>query len=408
MKTSNKDMAVTFSYSLWRRHCFGPLVGVFGRLGITSTQTSKTPVFLFPRKAAALEIRTDRGGLSLINVHGPQAGCSPWAARMAFWADIQTYATARSLGGWQPVVIAGDTNIYMDSTTNAATEHFRAGWEAGGFRRAMAGGVEDMNPMLQPSPHRVDTFLVNEPLLLWSLRESVWVRGMAHPQVIGSDDLPVRRPCRASSTRRAMQRCPPPTATQRAASYGTTPRLRSSSASCGRRSPPRRTRPPWRPDWAPLSSMPTGPCPRQLQTRCLNTSTRRIRLTAQGGAPTAVPDAIGPGGRRPPREREAAAGGDPPLRHPGSMRAGGVPGKRGQTWHPLRGSAPTHGGAAGCIAGFRPATQGQLQEELERQTAALEEDVRQLPALLAADRKRAIKDFWRRHTQDIAHRWKAV
>ena len=29
-------------------------------------------------------------------------------------------------------------------------------------------------------------------------------------------------------------------------------------------------------------------------------------------------------------------------------------------------------------------------------------------ARLAADRKRAIKDFWRRHGPDIAQRWKAV
>ena len=58
--------------------------------------------------------------------------------------------------------------------------------------------------------------------------------------------------------------------------------------------------------------------------------------------------------------------------------------------------------------GFRPTTQGQLQEELERQAAALEEDIRQLRALLAADCKRAIKDFWRRHAPDIAQRWKAV
>ena len=64
----------------------------------------------------------------------------------------------------------------------------------------------------------------------------------------------------------------------------------------------------------------------------------------------------------------------------------------------LRGSSP----------GFRPTTQGQLQEELERQAAALEEDIRQLRALLAADRKRATKDFWRRHAPDIAQRWKAV
>ena len=147
---------------------------------------------IVPRKAAALEIRTDGGGLTPINVHGPQAGCSPWAGRAAVWADIQMYATARSLGGRHPVVIAGDTNIYMDTTTNPATEHFRARWEACGFRRARAGGVEDMTPTLHPSRHRVDTFLVNEPLLPWSLRESVWARGMAHPQVVASDHLPVR------------------------------------------------------------------------------------------------------------------------------------------------------------------------------------------------------------------------
>ena len=82
---------------------------------------------IVPGKAAALEIRTDGGGLTLINVHGPQAGCPQWAGRAAFWANIQMYATARSLGGRHPVVIAGDTNVYMDATSNPATEHFPAG-----------------------------------------------------------------------------------------------------------------------------------------------------------------------------------------------------------------------------------------------------------------------------------------
>ena len=90
------------------------------------------------------------------------------------------------------MVIAGDTNIYMDVPTNPATEQFRAGWEACGFRRAAVGGEEDMTPTLHPSRQRVDTFLVNEPLLPWSLREGVWARGMAHPQVVGSNHLPVR------------------------------------------------------------------------------------------------------------------------------------------------------------------------------------------------------------------------
>ena len=62
----------------------------------------------------------------------------------------------------------------------------------------------------------------------------------------------------------------------------------------------------------------------------------------------------------------------------------------------------------GASPGFRPTTQGQLQEELERQAAALKEDIRQLRALLAADRKRAMKDFWLCNAPDIAQRWKAM
>ena len=120
-----------------------------------------------PGKAAALEIRTDKGRLNLINVHGPQAGCSPWAGRAAFWADIQMYATARSLGGRHPMVIAGITNIYRDASTNLVTEHFPAGWGAYGFQMATAGGVEEITPTLHPSRHRVDNFLVSKPLLPW-------------------------------------------------------------------------------------------------------------------------------------------------------------------------------------------------------------------------------------------------
>ena len=73
----------------------------------------------------------------------------------------------------------------MDATTYPATEHC-------GFQWAKAGGMVGINPTLHTFRHRLDAFLVNEPLLPWSLRESVWARGMAHPQVTGSDHLPVR------------------------------------------------------------------------------------------------------------------------------------------------------------------------------------------------------------------------
>ena len=161
---------------------------------------------IVPGKAAALEIGTDSGGLTLINVHGPQAGCSPWGGRAAFCADIQMYATARSLGGRHLVIIAGNTNIYMDATSDPATDHFRAGWEACRFPRATAGGVEDMTPTLHLSQHRVDTFPVNEPLLPWSLWGSVWARGMAHLKMIASAWSAPGPPGRAGPPQRGRAR----------------------------------------------------------------------------------------------------------------------------------------------------------------------------------------------------------
>ena len=138
----SSQLAETGAASTWRGG--GLLTAVSSKYVAEHEVLSFTEIV--PGKAAALEIRTYGAGLTLINVRGPQEGCSPWAGRAAFWADIQMNATARSLGGRHPVVIAGDTNIHMDATTNPATEHFRAGWEACGFRRATAGGVEDMTP----------------------------------------------------------------------------------------------------------------------------------------------------------------------------------------------------------------------------------------------------------------------
>ena len=62
----------------------------------------------------------------------------------------------------------------------------------------------------------------------------------------------------------------------------------------------------------------------------------------------------------------------------------------------------------GASPGSCRAMHSQLQKELERQAAALEEGIRELRALLAADRKRAIKDFWRCHAPDIVERWEAA
>ena len=364
---------------------------------------------IVPGKSAALEIRTDWGGLTLINVHGPQAGCSPWAGRAAFWADIQMYAMARSLGGRHPVVIAGDTNVYMDATSNPATEHFRAGWEACGFRRATAGGEEDMTPTLHPSRHRVDTFLVNEPLLPWSLPESVWARGMAHFQVIGSDHLPVRLalPGLLNAAGRAAM---------------TTLYIHTA----GRLLPYDAEAAPvqhclWTAVTAAQDEPSLAPWPGSAEQH------------AYGSMPAAAVDKVFEHlhaahhalarvvGRRQPSPAETdPAEGDPRqsgkqllaavLRYDTPAACAPAAYQADAARHGIRSEAALRLAEElrGVSPGFCPTTQGQRQEELERQAAALEEDFRQLRALLATERKRAIKDFWRRHAPDIAQRWKAV
>ena len=274
-----------------------------------------------PGRAAALEIRTDGGGLTLINVHALQAGCSPSAGLAAFWADIQMYATARSLGGRHPVVIAGDINVYMDAPTNLATEHFRVGWEACGFRRATAGGAEDMTPTLHPSRHRVDTFLVNEPLLPCSPRECVWARGMAHCQVVGSDHLPVRLvlPGLLNAAGHATMPTPYSHTEGRLLPYDAeaapVQRCLWAAVTAAQDEP---SLAPWLgpAEQQAYGSMPTGAVDKLFE-----------HLHAAHDALARVV------GRRQPS----------PLRHPGSVRASGVPGGRGTAWHPVRGGAPAQG-----------------------------------------------------------------
>ena len=364
---------------------------------------------IVPGKAAALEIRADGGGLTLINVHGPQAGCSPWAGRAAFWADIQMYATARSLGGRHPLVIAGDTNVYMDATSNPATEHFCTGLEACGFRRATAGGDQDMTPTLHPSWHRVDTFLVNEPLLPRSLRESVWARGMAHPQVISSDLLLVRLalPGLLNAVGRAAMPTPYSHTEVRLLSYDAkaAPVKHCLWAAV--------TAAQDEPSLAPWLGPAEQHAYRSMPSAAVNKVFEHLHA-----AHDALARVVGQ--RQPSPAGTDPAEGDPPesgkrlqaavLRYdnlaayaPAAYQADAA--RHGILSEAALRLAEELGDAS---PGFRPTTQGQLQEGLERQAAALEEDIRQLRALLAADRKRAIKDFWRRHAPDIAQRWKAV
>ena len=86
----------------------------------------------------------------------------------------------------------GDTRLSSQETPTSTWMPLPRGLGGLRFLEGHSRRPGGHDPTLHPSRHRVDTFSVNEPLLPWSLREGVWARGMAHPQVIGSDHLPVR------------------------------------------------------------------------------------------------------------------------------------------------------------------------------------------------------------------------
>ena len=331
-----------------------------------------------PRKGRALEIRTDTGGLTLINVNGPQAGCSPWAGRTAFWADIQMYATARSLGGRHPMVIAGDTNIYMDATNNPATEHFGAGWEVCGFQRATAGGVEDMNPMLHPSRHQWTASWSTSPCCHGPCGRA------SEPAVTGSDHLPVHLALPGLLNAAGHAAVPTP--------YSHTEgRLLTYSAEAAHVK---------RCLWAAVTAAQDEPS--------LAPWLGPAEQHAYGSMPAAAVDKVFQnlhaaldalartvGRRQLSPARLDLAGGDPPESgkrlQAAILRYDALAARELAGYQAKAARHGIHGEAAlrlpdvlrGASPAFRPATQSQLQEELWEQAAALEEDIGQLRALLA-------------------------
>ena len=260
-----------------------------------------------------------------------------------------------------------------------------------------------MTPTLDPSRHRVDTFLVNEPLLPWSLRESVWARGMAQPQVVGSDHLPVRLalPGLLSAAGRAAMPTPYSHTEGRLLPYDAeaAPVQHCLSAAVTA-AQDERFLAPW---LGPAEQHYYGSMPAAAVDKVFEhlhaTHDALARVVGQRGRTWRR----GTSRRAESGSRQRSSAMTPWQRAPAAYQADAAR-------HGIRSEAALRltEELQGVSPGFRPTTQGQLQEELERQAAALEENIRQLRALPAADRKRAIKDFWRRHAPDIAQRWKAV
>ena len=87
------------------------------------------------------------------------------------------------------MLLGGDFNVWLESPWHPTTRRFQALWEQCGFRRAGPEREEDRGPTR--AGHRLDSFLLNSPLVPWAARERPHLapgRSLASP---GSDHGPV-------------------------------------------------------------------------------------------------------------------------------------------------------------------------------------------------------------------------
>ena len=144
---------------------------------------------IVPGKAMALDVVTTGVTLTVINVHGPGSGGDSSASKVSFWADRAMYAAAKSAGGKRAALLGGDFNAWLESPGHPTTRRFQALWGQCGFHRAGAAAEEDRRPTR--AGHRLDSFLLNSPLVPWAVRERPHLAPGRSPASPGSDHGPV-------------------------------------------------------------------------------------------------------------------------------------------------------------------------------------------------------------------------
>ena len=140
-------------------------------------------------KAMVLDVVTVGGTLAVLNVHGPGSGGNSWASKASFWAEVAMYAAAKSAGGTRAVLLGGDFNVWLLSTGQPTTRTFQALWEQCRFHSAGAAAEEDGRPT--SAGHRLDSFLLNSPLVPWAVRDRPHLAPGRSPASLGSDHGPV-------------------------------------------------------------------------------------------------------------------------------------------------------------------------------------------------------------------------
>ena len=196
---------VVHSENQWRHHGYHAFPGVDAqaasaaavrggllialRADVFAAEEVRDVVDIVPGKAMALDVVTAGGTLTVINVHSPGSGGDSWASKASFRADVGMYAAAKSAGGTRAVLLGGHFNVRLESPWHPTTRRFQALWEQCGFHRAGAAEEEDRRPTR--AGHRLDSFLLNSPLVPWAARERPHLAPGRSPASLGSDHGPL-------------------------------------------------------------------------------------------------------------------------------------------------------------------------------------------------------------------------
>ena len=140
-------------------------------------------------RAMALDAVTAGGRLTVINVHGLGSDGDSWASKASFWADLAMYAAAKSARGTKPVLLGGDFNVWLDSPGHLTKSTFTALWDQCGFRRAGDAAEEDRRPTR--ARHRLDSLVLNSPLVPWAMCERPHLAPRRSRASLGSHHSPV-------------------------------------------------------------------------------------------------------------------------------------------------------------------------------------------------------------------------
>ena len=87
------------------------------------------------------------------------------------------------------MLLGGDFNVWLESRGHPTTSRFTALWEQSGFLRAGEAAEEDQQPTR--AGHRLDSFLLNTPLVPWAMRERLHLAPGRSPALLGSNHGPV-------------------------------------------------------------------------------------------------------------------------------------------------------------------------------------------------------------------------